>query len=103
MNIINDIDLRRFMARQESQSIRPAMDFFNGAMERLQQGNEVFGDQLPWSKTADKFRFRPKELTIWAGVNGCGENASSGLWRTASCKGLRRRLDELHTGLNLDL
>jgi twinkle protein len=89
MNIINDIDLRRFMARQESQSIRPAMDFFNGAMERLQQGNEVFGDQLPWSKTADKFRFRPKELTIWAGVNGNGKSLVMGqaaLWLAAAKK-----------------
>ncbi len=89
MNIIHDIDLRRFMARQESQSIRPAKDFFDGAMERLQQGNAVFGDQLPWSKTAAHFRFRPKELTIWAGVNGNGKSLVMGqaaLWLSAAKK-----------------
>jgi twinkle protein len=89
MNIIHDIDLRRFMARQESQSIRPAKDFFDGAMERLQQGNAVFGDQLPWSKTAAHFRFRPKELTIWAGVNGNGKSLVMGqaaLWLSAANK-----------------
>ena len=44
MNIIQDIDLRRFMARQESQSIRPASDFVEDAIERLEKGSAVFGD-----------------------------------------------------------
>jgi twinkle protein len=89
MNIIHDIDLRRFMARQQSQSIRPVTDFFDGAMERLAQGSAVFGDQMPWSKTADKFRFRPKEMTIWAGENGGGKSLVQGqtaLWLAAAGK-----------------
>jgi twinkle protein len=89
MNIIEDIDLLRFMARQESQSIRPAADFIDEAMARLEQGPAVFGDPLPWSKTADKFRFRPSELTIWAGPNGQGKSLVMGqaaLWFAADGK-----------------
>jgi twinkle protein len=89
MNIIEDIDLLRFMARQQSQSIRPARDFYDDAMERLEKGVAVFGDQMPWSKTGDKFRFRHSELTIWAGPNGQGKSlvmGQSALWLAAENK-----------------
>lgn len=89
MNIIEDIDLRRFMARQESQSIRPASDFVEDAIERLEKGTAVFGDQLPWSKTADKLRFRPSELTILAAENGSGKSTLQtqiALWLAAAGK-----------------
>lgn len=34
-----------------------------------EQGRPI-GDRLPWSKTHEYFRFRPKELTLWSGYNG---------------------------------
>lgn len=37
---------------------------------RLSRREESYGDSLPWPKTADRFRLRPHETTIWAGPNG---------------------------------
>ena len=89
MNIIEDIELLDFMARQESQSIRPAADFIEEAMERLEQGPSVFGDSLPWNKTADRFRMRRGELIIWSGPNGQGKSLVMGqaaLWLASEDK-----------------
>ena len=36
-------------------------------------GREHNGETLPWRKTESLLRFRPKELTIWAGYNGHGK------------------------------
>ena len=87
MNILEDIDLLDFMARQESQSIKPAGDFIEEAIERLEQGPAVFGDPLPWTKTMDKFRFRHSEISVWAGPNGQGKSLVMGqaaLWLAAT-------------------
>ena len=89
MNIIEDIDLRQFMARQESQSIRPVTDFVEDAVQRLENGVGQFGDAMPWSRTADKFRFRPAELTILAAENGSGKSTlqtQMALWFAAAGK-----------------
>ncbi|MCP5015071.1 MAG: AAA family ATPase, partial [Ketobacter sp.] len=83
MNILQDKDLLEFKANQESQTVCPAADFLEATIERVEQGVKVFGDPLPWEKTRDKFRFRPGELTIWAGVNGNGKSLVMGqaaLW-----------------------
>ena len=78
MNIIQDIDLLKFEALQQSQSIRPASDFMEEAMERLERGVKIYGDPMPWQKTHDDFRFREGEVTIWAGVNGQGKSLVMG-------------------------
>ena len=74
MNIIKNKDFKEFIARQQSQSIRPSSDFVEDAMDRLENGVTAFGDPLPWQKTHDDFRFREGEVTIWAGVNGSGKS-----------------------------
>ena len=83
MNIIKDEDFRDFMAQSQRQSIRPASDFVDEAMDILVNGVNSVGDKLPWPKTHDLFRFREGELTIWAGVNGNGKSLVMGqtaLW-----------------------
>jgi len=83
MNIIQDTDLLEFTGKQESQSICNYVDFQSATINRIQQGTKVFGDAMPWDKTLDKFRFRPGEITIWAGVNGNGKSLVMGqcaLW-----------------------
>ena len=83
MNIIKDEDFRDYMAQSQRQSIRPASDFVDEAMEILVNGVNSVGDKLPWPKTHDLFRFREGELTIWAGVNGNGKSLVMGqtaLW-----------------------
>ncbi len=79
MNIIKDEDLLEFVGKQESQSICTYSDFQESTIERIQQGAKVYGDPLPWEKTRDKFRFRPGEVTIWAGVNGNGKSLVMGM------------------------
>ena len=67
-------ELKDFLANQESQHIEPVQNFRDALIERLIQGVSVFGDPLPWSKTESKFRMRPSEVTIWAGINGHGKS-----------------------------
>jgi twinkle protein len=83
MNIIKDEDFRDYIAQTQRQSIRPASDFVDEAMDMLENGISNVGDTLPWIKTHDTFRFREGELTIWAGVNGNGKSLVMGqtaLW-----------------------
>ena len=78
MNIIKDVDMLSFIGKQQSQSILPASDFFDEAMDRIEQGVSVYGDPMPWSKTCDKFRWRESEVTIWGGYNGSGKSLVMG-------------------------
>lgn len=48
------------------------------ALKRLSGGVHIYGDPMPWNKTQDKFRFRPGEVTIWAGTNGSGKSLVMG-------------------------
>ena len=48
--------------------------WWDDAYLRLQSAPELQGEPMPWEKTTDKFRFRPGELTIWAGVNKNGKS-----------------------------
>jgi len=83
MNILEDSELLEFTANQESQSVCPAKDFLDSTVDRMRKGVAVYGDSMPWQRTKDKFRFRPGEVTIWAGVNGNGKSLVMGqcaLW-----------------------
>ena len=96
MNIITDREFREFRARQESQYVTTASSFIDGAKNRLRNGVSHFGDPMPWSKTYDKFRFRPSEVTIWAGPNGSGKSLVSGqcaLWLAKQTKVLIASLE----------
>ena len=56
----------------------PVSSFIEDALKRLRNGVTTFGDPMPWNKTEDKFRFRPGEVTIWAGSNGSGKSLIMG-------------------------
>ena len=77
MNKIEGVDLNEyleFVGAQESQSLIPLADVIEETWERIAKGPKLFGDTLPWPKTADKFRLRPNEVTLWAGINGHGKS-----------------------------
>lgn len=98
MNIIKDRDFREFVARQESQSVRPAADFIDEAMDRLANGVSCHGDPLPWTKTHESFRFREGEISIWAGVNGGGKSLVMGqtaIWLAKETKVLIASMEML--------
>jgi len=79
MNILEDKDMLEFTATQESQSVCPADDFRAATITRIAAGVKTYGDPMPWNKTESEFRFRPGEITIWAGVNGNGKSLVMGM------------------------
>jgi twinkle protein len=78
----DDLDFERYYEEHErknyAEKVRPITDYGDEAFDRLVNGTSVTGECLPWEKTWDRFRFRPGELTIWAGVNGNGKSLVMG-------------------------
>lgn len=78
MKHIDPAEIDRALAAYEAQHHAPAMlakfsDVTEQLIETLQNGREYNGESLPWRKTDALFRFRPQELTVWAGFNGHGK------------------------------
>lgn len=73
MNIPPNVDFNdyvRVVGELEAQEIHSAGRWTNDLIERS-KGVQEYGDKLPWSKTWDGgIRFRPSEVTVWAGQNG---------------------------------
>lgn len=69
-DLIDDIDLMEFAGLSEAAHLRWASDWANDLAELCQNGSQIQGAKLPWDKTHDKFRMRPGELVIWAGMSG---------------------------------
>ena len=74
MNVLNDIDFLSFVGTQESQFLEPVSSFRDEIHDIFDQGILEHGDTLPWQKVHDKFRLRPNEVTVWAGINGHGKS-----------------------------
>lgn len=76
MELITDsIDFSAYMEQPEHHKIRPAsswLDDVTAAFHEPEQGGIVPG--MLWQKARDKIRFRPGEVSIWAGVNGHGKS-----------------------------
>jgi len=73
MIIPSGIDFKDYLEMQgllEGQEVHWGNHWADALVDRINNGIEVFGDKLPWSKTHNTFRLRPGELTIWAGING---------------------------------
>jgi twinkle protein len=45
----------------------------DGAKADILRGTRAFGPTLPWPRTHDTVRFKPKEVTFWAGKTGHGK------------------------------
>jgi twinkle protein len=65
-----DKDLIAFLGTQESQNIAWGSDYEAELLDYFRNGQVLTGAKLPWSKTHDKIRFRPGEVSIHAGMNG---------------------------------
>lgn len=73
--IADDFDFSAYMEEPEQHKIRPASNWLDATIAAFHQPDE--GWILPgmlWQKTRDKVRFRPGEVSIWAGVNGHGKS-----------------------------
>ncbi len=70
--------LHKHEASQHQEKLQHVSEFADEAFNILSSGEEFVGDVMPWQKTADKFRFRPGEVTIWAGYNNSGKSLVMG-------------------------
>ena len=66
----------RSVSVEDIPDVANAMDqsFEDRAWAKIQQSDAMYGDALPWSKTHEKLRFRPGEVTAWIGPNGEGKS-----------------------------
>jgi len=72
--IPDSIDLSEYLEPDRSYAVRPAHHFADRAIDILAGKNAAQGLLLPWSKAADKFAFRPGELTVWTGYKAHGKS-----------------------------
>lgn len=76
----DDIDFSAYERETETrQRVRPAKAYLGEMIERIGQPIVIEGLPLPWAKARDVFRFRPGEMTLWAGVNGHGKSLLTGM------------------------
>ena len=74
MTTIHEIpmkDTRRMLAELEGNKIKDPSEWETRqrVLDRHKNGKQHTGLKLPWSKTHDKVRLRPGELSVWAGYN----------------------------------
>lgn len=86
MNVIPDtIDFSAYEREtEESAKVRPAGDFLTAMIADIgrPEAKEPCA-YLPWVKTHNLFAFRQGETTLWAGVNGHGKSAVTGMVSTS--------------------
>lgn len=81
LNIItpDEIDFSAYLRETEpKQRVKPAAEYVAELIERLGRPVVNPGQPLPWAKARPYFRFRPGEVTLWAGVNGHGKSLMTG-------------------------
>ena len=74
INLLDDKEFLEFQGLTESAQLVQFKDIKADISERLRRGPEQVGDRMPWTKTYELFRFRPGEVTLWAGINGHGKS-----------------------------
>lgn len=76
MQLVPDsIDFSAYMQEPEHHNVRPASDWLIDTINSFYAPDE--GGRAPsmlWEKTKDRIRFRPGEVSLWAGVNGHGKS-----------------------------
>ncbi|MCP3850631.1 MAG: hypothetical protein GY694_10415, partial [Gammaproteobacteria bacterium] len=70
--------LQEHESSQYEEKLQHVSDFADEAFEIISNGEKHNGDEMPWAKTTDKFRFRSSEVTIWAGYNNSGKSLVMG-------------------------
>lgn len=75
----DDIDFAAYLRETEPrQNVRPAAGYIDEIIGELGQHIPEVGQPLPWDKVRGLFRFRPGEVTLWAGANGHGKSLVTG-------------------------
>jgi twinkle protein len=87
--IPSDEEIIKYIGHQESQEFRTMDEYKDELLEYLDNGDQLVGDTLPWSKTHFDIRLRDGEISIWAGMNGHMKSMMTGmvaLWLAHSTK-----------------
>lgn len=75
----DEIDFSIYMQETETrQTVRSANDFAEAVVSYFWDEKKDRGTPTPWLKLGDKLKFRPGEVTIWAGINGHGKSLALG-------------------------
>ena len=79
-------DFAKYMTETEpKQKVKPASIYVQDMIDDLGVFRADPHACLPWAKTHHSFRFRPGEVTLWAGVNGQGKSMMTGLAALSLC------------------
>jgi len=62
----NDNELIEFIGLQQSQQVKWGSDF----KEEFLKPDDNSGASLPWSKFSSNVKFKPGQISVWAGING---------------------------------
>ena len=77
--IPDTIDFSKYLIESEGQQrVRPAGGYIDEMAQDIGRPRIEHGESLPWVKARKLFRFRPGEVTLWAGVNGHGKSILTG-------------------------
>jgi twinkle protein len=81
MKYLKSIDdkVLQYLRDTEGQYLHTKDQWLSGVLAIVRGDDSVTGDCLPWNKTHDYFRFRPGEVTVWAGINEHGKSMISGM------------------------
>lgn len=76
MHLITDsINFSDYMQEPEHHNVRPASDWLDDTIAAFYAtDNSPRAPGMLWQKTSDKVRFRPGEVSLWAGINGHGKS-----------------------------
>lgn len=76
MQLIDDtIDFSAYMQDTEQHNVLPASSWLQDTIDSFYlPANTAPVPTMLWAKTRDKVKFRPGEVSIWAGVNGHGKS-----------------------------
>lgn len=76
MQLIDDnIDFAQYMQEAESHNVQPASNWLEATVAAFYPtADEPRLPGMLWQKTRDKVRFRPGEVSLWAGINGHGKS-----------------------------
>lgn len=71
----DDSAFLRHMIEVEGRSLRAPSSYEQEVRDRLAGRYKRAGATLPWEKVRDKVVLQPKQVSIWAGINGHGKSA----------------------------
>lgn len=76
MHVIpDDIDFAAYMDEPEQHNVRPASDWLDDTIASFYApADSTPVPTMLWQKTRNKVKFRPGEVSLWAGVNGHGKS-----------------------------